>query len=57
VAGRGTNSAPKAAVIGNKEREISADGSRIRAMVMATNEQFLIARDNFRADRGVPNPH
>ena len=33
------------------------DSSRIRVMVIPTNEELLIARDTFRAVRGLPNPH
>ena len=40
-----------------KESEISTDSSRIRIMVIPTNEELLIARDTFRAVRGLPNPH
>jgi acetate kinase len=40
-----------------KEGEISTPGSRIRVMVIPTNEELLIARDTFRAVRGLPNPH
>jgi acetate kinase len=40
-----------------KEGEISAEGSRVRVMVIPTNEELLIARDTFRAVRGIPNPH
>jgi acetate kinase len=44
------------AVVG-KEGEISTEGSRVRVMVIPTNEELLIARDTFRAVRGLPNPH
>ena len=40
-----------------KEGEISTEGSRVRVMVIPTNEELLIARDTFRAVRGLPNPH
>ena len=40
-----------------KEGEISTDSSRVRVMVIPTNEELLIARDTFRAVRGLPNPH
>jgi acetate kinase len=40
-----------------KEGEISTDASRVRVMVIPTNEELLIARDTFRAVRGIPNPH
>ena len=45
-----------AALVG-KEGEISTDASRLRVMVIPTNEELLIARDTFRAVRGLPNPH
>ncbi len=45
-----------AATLG-KEGEISPQGSRIKVMVIPTNEELLIARDTFRAVRGLPNPH
>jgi acetate kinase len=44
------------AVVG-KEGDISTEGSRVRVMVIPTNEELLIARDTFRAVRGLPNPH
>ena len=44
------------AVMG-KEGEISTEGSRIRVMVIPTNEELLISRDTFRAVRGLPHPH
>lgn len=34
--------------------EISADGSRLRALVIPTNEELLIARDTFRVVMDVP---
>ncbi len=36
-----------------KEGEISTEASRIRVMVIPTNEELLIARDTFRAVRGT----
>lgn len=48
--------ARNAAVVG-KEGEISTDSSRLRVMVIPTNEELLIARDTFRTVRGIPNPH
>ncbi len=45
------------AVVVGKESEISADDSRVRVMVIPTNEELLIARDTFRVVRGLPNPH
>jgi acetate kinase len=48
--------ARNAAMVG-KEGEISTEASRVRVMVIPTNEELLIARDTFRAVRGLPNPH
>jgi len=45
-----------AALVG-KEGQISCEGSRVRVMVIPTNEELLIARDTFRAVRGLPHPH
>jgi acetate kinase len=45
------------AVVLGKEGEISADGSPVRVMVIPTNEELLIARDTYRAVRGIPHPH
>jgi acetate kinase len=39
-----------------KASEISTDSSRIRIMVIPTNEELLIARDTFRVVRGLPIP-
>ena len=39
-----------------KEGEISTDSSRIRIMVIPTNEELLIARDTFRVIRDLPIP-
>lgn len=47
--------ARNAALMG-KEGEISTDSSRIRVMVIPTNEELLIARDTFRSVHGLPNP-
>jgi acetate kinase len=44
------------AVVG-REAEISTPASRIRVMVIPTNEELLIARDTFRVVRGLPLPH
>jgi acetate kinase len=43
------------ALIG-KEGEISSPSSHAHVMVIPTNEELLIARDTFRAVRGLPNP-
>jgi acetate kinase len=40
-----------------KEGEISTQSSRSRVWVIPTNEELLIARDTFRAVRGIPHPH
>jgi acetate kinase len=40
-----------------KEGAISTDSSRVRVMVIPTNEELLIARDTFRAVRGLPLPY
>jgi acetate kinase len=40
-----------------KEGEISTQASRVRVLVIPTNEELLIARDTFRAVRGLPHPH
>jgi acetate kinase len=45
------------AAVGGKEGEISTDSSPVRVMVIPTNEELLIARDTFRAVRGLPLPH
>ncbi len=50
------DAARNAAIVG-KESEISTDRSRVRVMVIPTNEELLIARDTFRVVRGLPNPH
>ena len=39
-----------------KTSEISTDSSRIRIMVIPTNEELLIARDTFRVVRDLPIP-
>lgn len=40
-----------------KEAEISTQSSRSRVWVIPTNEELLIARDTFRAVRGIPHPY
>jgi len=40
-----------------KEGQISTDSSRVRVMVIPTNEELLIARDTFRVVRGLPLPN
>ncbi len=41
----------------DREGEISRESSRIRVMVIPTNEELLMARDTYRAVRGIPHPH
>ncbi len=41
----------------DREGEISNESSRLRVMVIPTNEELLIARDTYRAVRGIPHPH
>ena len=43
--------------VAGKEAEISTPDSRVRVMVIPTNEELLIARDTFRVVRGLPMPH
>lgn len=43
-----------AALVGGKEGEISAHGARLRAYVIPTNEELLIARDALRTITNVP---
>ncbi|MBI5202891.1 MAG: acetate kinase [Elusimicrobia bacterium] len=45
-----------AAMTGGKEGEISKAGSRLKAYVIPTNEELLIARDTVRTVEGVPPP-
>jgi acetate kinase len=40
--------------VGGREGRISADGSRLEAWVIPTDEELLIARDTFRAVTGAP---
>lgn len=44
----------KAAPNGNQGREISTDGSRLKAYVIPTNEELLIARDTVRVIEDAP---
>jgi acetate kinase len=41
---------------GGAEGEISADGSRMKAYVIPTNEELLIARDTYRVVTRTPHP-
>ncbi|MBI4349488.1 MAG: acetate kinase [Elusimicrobia bacterium] len=45
-----------AAMVGGKEGEISKAGSRLKAYVIPTNEELLIARDTVRTVLGAPAP-
>jgi acetate kinase len=42
------------AAVGGKEGEVSAAGSRLKALVIPTNEELLIARDTVRTVKGAP---
>ena len=42
-----------AAMVGGREGRISADGSRLEAWVIPTDEELLIARDTFRVTTGA----
>jgi acetate kinase len=41
-------------LVGGREGEFGAEGSRIRLFVIPTNEELLIARDTLRCVLGVP---
>jgi acetate kinase len=41
---------------GGAEGEISADGARLKAYVIPTNEELLIARDSYRVVTKTPHP-
>jgi acetate kinase len=43
-----------AAAVGGKEGDVSADAARVRAFVIPTNEELLIARDTVRCVRNAP---
>jgi len=43
-----------AAAVGGQEGDASAEGSRIRAFVIPTNEELLIARDTLRCVKNAP---
>ena len=43
-----------AATINGKEGDISTENSRLRAYVIPTNEELLIARDTVRTVKNVP---
>lgn len=45
------------AVLDGEEGEISSTESRLKAYVIPTNEELLIARDTFRVITGAPRPH
>jgi acetate kinase len=42
------------ATVGGREADISSEGSRVRVIVIPTNEELLIARDTVRCVRNVP---
>ncbi|HSD29570.1 MAG TPA: acetate/propionate family kinase, partial [Vicinamibacteria bacterium] len=42
------------AAVGGKEGDISAEGARVRAFVIPTNEELLIARDTVRCVKNAP---
>jgi len=42
------------AAVGGKEGDVAADGARVRAYVIPTNEELLIARDTVRCVRNAP---
>lgn len=42
------------ATVGGKEGRISADGARLSAWVIPTNEELLVARDTVRTVKGAP---
>lgn len=48
--------AANAAAVGGRAARISTEGSRLRAWVIPTNEELLIARDTYRTIEGVPMP-
>jgi acetate kinase len=45
-----------ARMVGGAEGEISNDGSRLKAYVIPTNEELLIARDTYRVVTKTPHP-
>jgi acetate kinase len=46
--------AKNAAAVDGKEGDVSAEGARVRAFVIPTNEELLIARDTVRCVRNAP---
>jgi acetate kinase len=42
------------AAVGGKEGDIAAEAARVRAFVIPTNEELLIARDTVRCVRNAP---
>jgi acetate kinase len=50
------DAARNAAVKGGQTGEVSTKGSRVKILVIPTNEELLIARDAFRAVAGLPQP-
>jgi len=43
-------------MVDGRQGEISADGARVKAFVIPTNEELLIARDTYRVVADVPRP-
>lgn len=52
--GLSLDAARNKAAVGGKDAEVSAAGSRLKAFVIATNEELLIARDAVRIIKGAP---
>ena len=45
---------PLSPAVGGKEGDVAADSARVRAFVIPTNEELLIARDTVRCVRNAP---
>jgi acetate kinase len=52
--GIGIDPAKNQAAVGGKEGDVSAEGARVRALVIPTNEELLIARDTVRCVKDAP---
>ena len=52
-AGLALDPARNAATVGGREGRISADGVRLEAWVIPTDEELLIARDTYRVVQGI----
>jgi len=48
------DSGKNSGMVDGKEGEITSPGSRLKAFVIPTNEELLIARDTFRTVKGMP---